>query len=427
MNKSISKTLVAACALALSGTAFAQDMLIRNAKVHTATSRGTLENADVLVRNGRIAAVGQGLQGGSATVVDAGGRALTPALFGGITDIGLEEVSGEKTTVDSSQALGAESKEMTVRPEFDVTLAYNPASVLVPVARVEGLGWTMLAAGATQGGSIIGGQGGVVRLDGSLDPIGPRALFVSIGSGASSMTGNSRAAQWMILDQLVDEARGRMSPDSKFALLTPSGRRSFAQFLDRRGLMVFNVNRAADIVQLLRWSKKHNVRIAITGGVEAWKVADQLAAAKVPVFVDTLADLPSDFDQLGATLENAARLDAAGVQVAIQSAGSHHARKVRQMAGVAVANGLPWEDGLAALTRVPAEAFGVADDVGTIAPGKRADLVLWDGDPLDVTALAQQVWLGGNAVPMRSRQTELRDRYLRDAGVLPRAYPAATE
>ena len=171
-------------------------------------------------------------------------------------------------------------------------------------------------------------------------------------------------------------------------------------------------------------AKRNNVRVAISGGVEAWKVADQIAAAKVPVFVDTLADLPSDFDQLGASLENAARLDAAGVQVAIQSAGSHHARKVRQMAGVSVANGLPWEDGLAALTRVPAETFGVADEVGSIAPGKRADLVLWDGDPLDVTSLAQQVWLGGNAIPMRSRQTELRDRYLHGANGLPRAYPA---
>jgi len=419
--------LASACLLALSGHAFAQDVLIRNAKVHTATSRGTLENADVLVRGGRISAVGQGLQAGNATVVDASGRALTPALFGGITDIGLEEVSGESTTVDSTQALGAESHEMVVRPEFDVTLAFNPASVLIPVARVEGIGWTMLAAGSTSGGSIVGGQGGVVRLDGSLDPVGPRALFVSIGSGSASLTGNTRAAQWMVLDQLVAEARGRMSADSKFALLTPLGRTTLAKFLDGRGLMVVNVNRAADIVQLLRWSKRNNVRVAISGAVEAWKVADQLAAAKVPVFVDTLADLPGDFDQIGATLENAARLRAAGVDVAIQSAGSHHARKVRQMAGVAVANGLPWEDGLAALTRVPAEAFGVAGDFGTIAPGKRADLVLWNGDPLEVSTVAEQVWLGGNAIPMRSRQTELRDRYLRAPGVLPRAYPAGSE
>jgi hypothetical protein len=426
MNRALVKTLAVACALALSGGAMAQDLLVHNAKVHTATSRGTLEHADVLVRNGRIAAVGTNLQAGNATVVEANGRALTPALFGGITDIGLEEVSGESATVDSQQSLG-EEKDPAVRPEFDVTLAYNPESVLLPVARVEGIGWTMLAAGSTTGGSIVGGQGGVVRLDGSLDPIGPKALFLSLGSAASNLTGSSRAAQWMILDQLVAEARGRMSADSKFAMLTPMGRAAFAKFLDRRGLIVVNVNRAVDIVQLLRWSKRNNVRVAITGGAEAWKVADQLAAAKVPVFVDTLADLPADFDQLGATLENAARLHKAGVEVAIQSAGSHHARKVRQMAGNAVANGLPWEDGLAALTRVPAQAFGVDGDLGTIAVGKRADLVLWSGDPLDVTSLAEAVWLDGRAQPMHSRQTELRDRYLRSPTGLPRAYPAGSE
>ncbi|HWI25318.1 MAG TPA: amidohydrolase family protein, partial [Lysobacter sp.] len=102
---------------------------------------------------------------------------------------------------------------------------------------------------------------------------------------------------------------------------------------------------------------------------------------------------------------------------------SHNARKIRQLAGNAVANGLPWEDGLEGLTRVPAEAFGVSDQLGSIAPGKRADLVLWSGDPLEVTSLAQQVWLGGNAVPMRSRQTELRDRYLHPENGMPRAYP----
>jgi len=134
---------------------------------------------------------------------------------------------------------------------------------------------------------------------------------------------------------------------------------------------------------------------------------------------------------LGASLESAARLHAAGVQVGFSQAGdaSHYARKMRQLAGNAVANGLPWEAGLAALTRIPAETFGVGAELGSIEVGKRADLVLWNGDPLDVIHLADKVWLGGKAQPMRSRQSELRDRYLRAeparaAGALPRAYPA---
>lgn len=427
MSRAACRALVAACALALAGSVAAQDLLIRNATVHTASARGTLQNTDVLVRDGRISAVGNNLSAGTARVVDAGGKPLTPALFGGINGIGIEEVSAERPTVDSTQSLGAGSQpEMTVRPEFDVTLAYNPASVLVPIARIEGIGFTLLSAGSTAGGSIIGGQGGVVRLDGSIDPIGPRVLFVQLGAGASELSGHSRAAQWMILDQLVDEARGRIAADSRHSLLTPAGRAALAKYLDGKGRVVVSVHRAADIHQLLRWSKRHNVRIAIAGGAEAWQLASQLAAAKVPVFVDPLANLPADFDQLGASMENAARLQAAGAIVGFAQFGdaSHNARKIRQLAGNAVANGLPWADGLAALTRVPAEAFGIGDQIGSIAPGKRADLVLWSGDPLEVSSVAEQVWLDGNAQPMRSRQTELRDRYLRGDNALPRAYPA---
>lgn len=409
-----------AAALLASVPALAQNVLIRNATVHTAGSQGTLRNSDVLVRNGIIQAVGSGLSAPAGVdTIDAQGKPLTPAFFAGITEIGVEEVSGESATDDSSVSL---SNLQPVRPEFDVTLAYNPASVLIPVTRVEGYGFTLL--GASAGGSFVAGQGGILRLDGSADPIGPRALFVRLGSGASELSGKSRAAQWMLLDQLVAEARGRVPSDSPHALLTPAGRAVLARFLAGQGRIVVNVNRAADIHQLLRWAKKENVRIAISGGAEAWKLGAELAQAKVPVFVDGLADLPADFDQIGATLENAARLDAAGVSVGFSQAGdaSHNARKLRQHAGNAVANGLPWEKGLAAMTRVPAQAFGVDDRLGTIAPGKQADLVLWSGDPLDVINTAQQLWLGGKAVPMRSRQTELRDRYLRQAGSMPRAY-----
>jgi len=165
---------------------------------------------------------------------------------------------------------------------------------------------------------------------------------------------------------------------------------------------------------LLRWSAREKVKIAIVGGAEAWQLAAELAQARVPVFVDGLGNLPTTFDQIGATLENAARLRKAGVEVSFAQSGdaSHNARKIRQLAGNAVAHGLPWADGLAGLTRVPAQALGVGDRIGSIEVGKLADLVLWEGDPLDVAHYAEQVWLGGRAMPMRSRQTELRDRYL---------------
>jgi imidazolonepropionase-like amidohydrolase len=411
--------------LSLSGITNAQDLLIRNATVHTASERGTLQATDVLVKYGRIAAIGKHLPAGNAQVVDAQGKPLTPTLFGGITDIGVEEVSGESATVDETLALGANAADMQVRPEFDVTLAYNPESVLVPVARVEGIGWTMLGAGTSAGGSIIGGQGGVVRLDGSLDAIGSRALFVTLGGDGANLTGSSRAAQWMLLDQLIDEVRGRIPANSKFALLTPAGRTTLATYFGGGGRVMVRIQRAADIARLLRWSRQRGVHIALIGATEGWMVAPQIAAAGVPVFVDALADLPADFDEIGATLENAARLNAAGVRVSFSQSGdaSHNARKIRQLAGNAVANGLPWEAGLAGLTSVPATSFGLGGQMGRIAVGQRADLVLWTGDPLDVASVAQQVWMDGRAIPMRSRQTELRDRYLHPDNGLPRSYP----
>ena len=428
MSRRLHRTLLAIGLSLLAGNAAAQQLLIRNATVHTAGAQGTLQNTDVLVRDGNIAAIGRGLSANGADVVDAGGKPLTPTLFGGITAIGLDEVSGEDPTTDQSLALG-QGKQMVVRPEFDVTLAYNPASILVPIARVEGIGFTLLGADTANGGSIIAGQGAVVRLDGSADPAGPKLLFVQIGSEGATLSGGTRASQWMLLDQFIDEVRGRIPAAAPMAMLTPAGRDTLARYLNGGGRMMVEVHRAADIRQLLRWSQRHSVRIAIQGGAEAWMLAPQLAAAKVPVFVDPLANLPNSFDELGATLQNAARLRAAGVQVGFSQSdkASHNARKIRQSAGNAVANGLPWEDGLAGLTRVPAEALGVSERIGTIAVGKRADLVLWTGDPLDVSTVAKQVWFDGRAIPMRSRQTELRDRYLRAAGDLPRAYPAGSE
>jgi imidazolonepropionase-like amidohydrolase len=168
-----------------------------------------------------------------------------------------------------------------------------------------------------------------------------------------------------------------------------------------------------DIRRVLAFAQQQGARPVVIGGAQAWRVAGQLAQARVPVIVDPLVDLPDTFDQLGATLENAARLHGAGVRIAFTNLGdgTHNARKVRQAAGIAVAHGLPWDAALAALTANPAEIFGIGAEYGRIAPGYVADLVLWSGDPLEVTSVAEQVWIDGRAQPMRSRQSELRDRY----------------
>jgi imidazolonepropionase-like amidohydrolase len=160
------------------------------------------------------------------------------------------------------------------------------------------------------------------------------------------------------------------------------------------------------------FAERAGIKPVILGGDEAWLVAKDLAKANVPVILNPLNDLPIDFDRLASTLENAARLQRAGVRIAFSSGDTPQARLVRQLAGNAVAHGLPWEAALAAITSTPAEIFGVGATHGHIAVGQSADLVLWSGDPLELSTLAEQVWIAGRPMEMKSRQTELRDRYV---------------
>jgi imidazolonepropionase-like amidohydrolase len=391
--------------------ALAQDLLIRGATVHTASAQGTLKNTDVLVRGGTIVAIGAGTAIPSgATVVEAKGRDLTPGLFGGLSNVGLEEISEEAETMDSSLNLKAPPWDQQWRPELEVALAYNPRSTLVPVTRIEGVTWTMLAP--ENGDSIIGGQGAAVTLDGRYDATlrGSSSLFVTMGSDGAKRAGGSRAAEFMLLDQAIRETQMK-APSGEGALLHGAGREALAHYLSG-GRVVFQVNRASDILAVVSFARRHGMKPVIAGGSEAWVVAKELAQADVPVILDPLKDLPSDFNNLGATLDNAARLQRAGVRIAFSSGDSHNARLVRQLAGNAVAHGLPPESALAAITANPAEILGLGTTRGHIAVGQVADLVLWSGDPLEVTTLADQVWIDGHPIDMHSRQTELRDRYI---------------
>jgi Amidohydrolase family len=406
------KTLLIA-ALLLAATpasrSMGQDVLIRGATVHTASAAGTLKSADVLIRGGAISAVGSALSAPGATVIEAKGRPLTPGLFGGLTTLGVEEVSAEPQSVDSTLESQVSLENQQWRPEFDVTLAFNPRSMLVPVARVEGITWTVLAPGT--GNSIIAGEGAGMTLDGRFDAVlrSSRSLFVQMGSDGARITGHTRAAEYMLLDQAIREARSA-APTAPGALLHPAGREVLARYL-AGGRVVFAVDRASDILQTLAFAKRNTMKPVIWGGAEAWVVAKELAQADVPVVINPLNDLPAHFDSLAASLDNAVRLHRAGVRLIFSDGDASRARLARQLAGNAVAHGLPWDAALAAITANPAAVFGIGATHGHIAVGQAADLVLWSADPLELSSLADQVWIAGRPVEMRSRQTELRDRY----------------
>ena len=405
--------VAALAALATLGAAAAQAdeaLLIRNATVHTGVIGAAPQaGTDVLVQSGKISALGKGLVApAGARVVDAQGRPVTPGVFGGLTRIGLEEIGLDSANGDHSQRLGQ------MRPEFDVSQAWNPDAPSVVVHRMNGVTFTVLTPGSASGGSFVAGQGAPASLVGR-EALAPRALFIDLGGDANDLAGGSRAAQFMLLRQAIVEARAPnlvMVHDER--LLSPSGRQVLLEFLKGGGQVVFDVDRAVDIRRAVEFAQQEKMQVVIRGGAEAWRVAPELAAARVPVLIDPLDNLPSSFDAVGATMHNAARLHAAGVMVGIsmRSADIDDAGKTRQAAGNAVAHGLPWAAGLAAITRVPAEIFGVADRFGTLAPGRPADLVLWSGDPLEVSSVADLVVADGQVQSGVSRHTLLRDRYL---------------
>ncbi len=396
----------------------ADALFVNDATLHTMGRQGTLQRADMLVRDGRIKAIGSELPvPADATVIEADGRPLTPGFFAGITELGLVEISLEEASVDSGLAIDG------MRPEFDVTSAYNPWSSAIPVTRIEGYTWTVL--GASRLGSIVGGQGRPVAFDdGYTSFLGAPLLFLDVGADASGQSAGSRAAQWMLLEQAMTESMIQAGPDLQWApapLLTLAGRKAIEHYRNG-GITVFQVDRASDILQVLEFSARHALKPVINGGAEAWMVADRLAEAGVPVLMNALENLPGSFDQLGARLDNAAILHAAGVTIAFSGGETHNARTLRQLAGNAVANGLPYEAGLAAMTVNPAAIFELGEGVGTLESGSRADFVLWSDDPLEVTSVAEQVIIEGRLIPMVSRQTLLRDRYLPQNPGTPRAY-----
>lgn len=398
----------------LGSTSLAQDLLISQATLHVGDGETVIENTDILIADGRIAEIAPRIPTNKMIqVVNANGRHVTPAFFSGITASGLTDVEAVSESVDSGYR---ELFTGLMHPEIDVRQAYNPLSSVVPVTRIEGFGYALLAASRSDRG--IGGQGGLVRFDGGFSSFeGSDVIFIDLSGKAAKAFGGSRSAQWALIEQAFDESLESDAEDRE--LLSAAGAKALKE-TRRAGTFVFHVNRAADIIRLIDFAKAQRINAVVHGGREAWIVADQLKAADIPVVLNALDNLPADFDSLGSRLDNAALLDQVGVTVVFSSGETHNARKIRQVAGNAVANGLPHEVAIKAMTTTPAKIFGGESRLATV--GAKADLVVWSGDPLDVTSLAEAVVIGGIPDSMTSRQTQLRDRYLPEQNDLPRSY-----
>lgn len=395
---------------ALGTPVFAADLFIDNAKIVTNTVLGTVDNADIIVRDGRIATIGEGLTAPrGATVINGKGQWVTPGIFTPFARMGLVEIGLEAATND----IHADKSETSVSDL--ASDSFNPKAPALAVTRVEGITHAAIAPGA--GKTIFGGIGFIANTTGGFDSVvkDNAFVYVQMGEGGARLAGGSRAASFSQLRAALDDANAYPSRyDSPSDGDTLSRRDASALAKAARGGMPIMIwaDRAADMLKIVELKADYDqLDIIIVGATDGWLIADQIAAANIKVMIDPHENLPSSFDAVGSRLDNVLLLDAAGVDYAIMSRTqdpSHNSRVLPQHAGNAVGSGLEWNKAFAAISSTPARWFGL--DEGTLKTGSDT-LVIWDGDPLEVVVSPTHMVIDGNLQAMESRQTKLRDRY----------------
>ena len=413
------RTIAALLALAAMPAA-AQTIAVTHAEAWTMESDEPVRDATILIENGKIVSVtpGGGVPQG-ASVIDARGKPVTPGLMNGATQVGLIETASADTRDQGS----ADDRN----PGFDPSRALNGNSTLVDLIRADGI-TRALVYPAQSRIPVFAGEPAIARFRDGVDILGERevAVYAVIGGGAWDKVG-SRAQQWTVLRKALGDARGAMAArDAGDAKKRdrhgpPPGRGRRAGEEAIRGViagdtpLAIHTNRESDIREAIRLASDFGIRVIIVDGAQAWRAADALAAAKIPVVLDPSANLPGSFDELGTRQDNAAILTRAGVKVAFGLAGGkihtnyNAGMALREGAGIAVANGLPYADALRAVTVNPLSIWSKGG--GTLSVGADADLVVWDGDPLEPSTNATAVIVEGRRVSARSRQDLLAERY----------------
>jgi len=410
----------------------AQTIAITGGRVVIGDGSEPIDGGTVLLRDGRVVAAGAGVAvPAGATVVDARGKWVTPGVVAGFSRIGLVEVDAVDPTNDTRATTSPFNAAIDVAP------AVNPEATAIAVSRAAGV--TRAVVSPATGRSIFAGQGAVIDLGGDMTPITRARVFqyIEMGEDGAGDAGGSRASAHVLLRNALREARdiarvGVTRPDD--VLLTRADALALIPVLQGTQLLLVHVERASDILQILALRGEFpNLRIVLVGATEGWRVAPQIRTAQVPVIANALVDLPASFEQLSATQSNLGRMRAAGINVSIGMINDDEARQVRlstQYAGnlVAIARvpghtGLTWSQAFAAISSGPAEAVGMGGEIGSLRPGRRGDVVIWDGDPLELATGVEAVWIDGVRQSLENRQTRLRDRYRQpQEGALPHAY-----
>jgi imidazolonepropionase-like amidohydrolase len=411
-------TIGVALVAATTSLAGAQTIAITGGRVYP-VSGPMIENGTVLIRDGQIVAVGAGIAiPADAQRIDATGKVVTPGLVNAGTQLGLVEIGAVGSTRESS-ARGRDGIAAAFRPWEGL----NPTSVLLSPARNAGITTVLIAPS----GGLISGQAGIIHLvpGSATDMImrSPVGMVATLGP-ARGPNGMPRAETIMRLREILDDARvyrTRRADFERAQTRTLAASRldleALLPVLDGRLPMVIEADKASDIEAAMRLAKEYSLKLIIAGGAEAWEIADKLAAAKIPVLTGAMNNIPESFSTLGQRQENAGILSKAGVPVSVVgNAGggdeeAFNVRNVRFEAGNAVAYGMDWNTALRSITLTPAETFGVADRVGSLAPGKMADVVIWSGDPLEFASQPERVFIRGRQVSEPSRQDLLEQRY----------------
>lgn len=383
---------------------------ITGATVYVRADR-KLEGATVVIRDGKVAEVGAGLAApAGATVIDGKGKVVAPGFVEAYTQLGLIEVDLESRGNDGR--FGPVPAD--IHAAYRAVDAYRGRTAGIPIARTGGV--TSAVTGPT--GGLVAGQAAFVSLaDGAVAPLrAPIAMNAALGPGVIASGSRGHAAER--LRELLDDAdayrKNRGAFDRNQSRRLAANRldlEALVPVLEGRLMLVVDAASEVDILTALAIAAERRLKIAIAGGTEAWRVAPQLAAAKVPVIVDPTENLPGDLAALDVRDDNAAVLARAGVPVAISTmANPSQMRTLRQLAGVAVGYGMPWDKALDAITAVPAQIYGLRDR-GTLERGAAADVVVWSGDPLEMASRPEVVIIGGVVQSLETHQTRLLERY----------------